>query len=330
MEDSVATFHTSEEAFNKIHKKTLPAFLVLAFCISFIIFKLSREELSTGYVIFVCSLLLFYFAHPILRKAFVIGLPLAVFGVLYDFFRYIPLETLSPIIIKEIHDLDLALFGVQVKTGTTVLFNQFLLNTFQNKSLDIFCGIFYFAHVPVFILFLFTIWKLKGASIAKQYTLAILIMNCFAFLTFFFLPCAAPWYVEKYGFIQPLTPLLGDSAGLVRFDQILNTSLFKESYDFNPIVFGALPSMHTGFSVLESFFAFQVSFRFGIFYLAFPLIMVFSAMYLQHHYVLDVIAGAFYAFLTWFLISKIFPKQVQILFAKLEIFFGVQRRTFEN
>ena len=50
---------------------------------------------------------------------------------------------------------------------------------------------------------------------------AFLVMNIFADLTYVLYPAAAPWYVAKVGFVQPLGPIPGDPAGLIRFENSL-------------------------------------------------------------------------------------------------------------
>jgi membrane-associated phospholipid phosphatase len=62
--------------------------------------------------------------------------------------------------------------------------------------------------------------------------------------------------------------------------------------------FGALPSMHCAYPMLLMLFAWEMRCKsLTVALLAYQILMAFSAVYLQHHYVTDVIAGILFALL---------------------------------
>lgn len=61
-------------------------------------------------------------------------------------------------------------------------------------------------------------------------------------------PNAAPWFRDLYG--SPPDPIpsyttLGNPAGLIRIDEIFGINLYHKAFKISPVVFGALPSVHS-------------------------------------------------------------------------------------
>jgi hypothetical protein len=69
-------------------------------------------------------------------------------------------------------------------------------------------------------------------------------------------PTAPPWYNLKYGTAIPSDPLAvrGDPAGLARIDLLLGTPFYETLFAHNPLVFGAFPSLHSGFATCIGLF----------------------------------------------------------------------------
>ena len=246
----------------------------------------------------------FYFISKPTRYLVVIGLPVIAYATLYDFFQFIPFEKLLPIHIESIYHWDLNHFGITTLSGK-ILFHEWIYRVFSNPVLDFLTGVFYLLHVPVVIALIFYFWRAKSVSYAQKFTLAFFLINALAFATYYLLPAAAPWYVEKFGFLQPLGPIPGDPAGLVNFENIIGVKFFSDNYQISPVVFGAIPSMHAGFATLGWLFSFRVSKKATLLLTVYIFGMYFSALYLQHHYLLDVLWGISYAFLAWFMIDRI-------------------------
>jgi len=106
-------------------------------------------------------------------------------------------------------------------------------------------------------------------------------------------PTAPPWYVELYGTKPPSYSMGGDPAGLVNADAILRIKLFQTLYGRSPIVFGSFPSLHGAWPIIITIFTppgklFKVA---GIFYAS---LVWWAALYLNHHYLTDLIGGLFF------------------------------------
>ncbi len=248
---------------------------------------------------------------------------MAIYGLFFDFFRHIPFEWLLPIRVRELYLWDLQLFGLQVG-GEIMLFHEWILQQFYHPIADFFCGVVYFLHIPMVLILTLLFWRYRSASLAQRFTTAFLLLNLMAFATYYFYPAAAPWFVEKYGFIQPLFPVPGDAAGLKRFDDLLGLSVFADGYHISPVTFGAVPSMHAGYATLGWIYSLYFNRKLALVMGFYVLAMWFSAMYLQHHYLLDAVIGSLYAVVAWLVADKVFQTPIQNLHSKLFRFFGVK------
>ena len=70
----------------------------------------------------------------------------------------------------------------------------------------------------------------------------------------------------------------GDAAQLVKFDEVIGYPLFNTIYVNSPTIFGSFPSLHVTTALM-------IAKQHGWSY--YPFLMSFSAVYSQHHWVLD-------------------------------------------
>ncbi|KAI7818477.1 hypothetical protein BC939DRAFT_401415, partial [Gamsiella multidivaricata] len=122
-------------------------------------------------------------------------------------------------------------------------------------------------------------------------------MNLAGVLTQILFPCAPPWYETNYGSFKPATySMPGSPGGLARVDDILGTNMYKSTFTASPLVFGAFPSLHSACAWQLAFFLVYI---FGPRSIPFVVGYVFwiwwATMYLGHHYVVDLVGGAGYA-----------------------------------
>jgi membrane-associated phospholipid phosphatase len=101
-------------------------------------------------------------------------------------------------------------------------------------------------------------------------------------------------------------------AGCVRFDNILGTHFFSEMYGRSADVFGAIPSLHVAYPFMAIIFAFRLGAG-RAFAICFYILMCFSAVYLNHHYVLDIIWGSTYALIIAIVTDRYFIKKKAVV-----------------
>jgi hypothetical protein len=234
-----------------------------------------------------------YFLHPKSRQFVLDFLPMALFGILYDFLRIFPKEWAGPIHVIWPYALERALFGIPYG-GARIIPSQF----FQEHHvafLDIVTGLTYSLHMVIPIGFAFYAW-LKDREFAQRFNWTFFLLNLLAFVTYVGMPVAPPWWVMAHGLVPADWSAVPGPAGLARFDALIGHPYFAGVYAKNSWVFGAIPSMHAGFPFAVVFFARKI-FRKGLIPLVlFMLLVWFSAVYLAHHYVIDLIAGVLYVF----------------------------------
>ena len=100
----------------------------------------------------------------------------------------------------------------------------------------------------------------------------------------------------------------GSPGGLARVDDILGTNMYKSTFTASPLVFGAFPSLHSACAWQLAFF---LVFLFGPRSIPFAVGYVFwiwwATMYLGHHYVVDLVGGAGFAVVAFFIGSFFLP-----------------------
>lgn len=283
--------------------------LILFYCLSFLSLKLVQHQASPIHLLYLGGIMGLYFAHSAVRGFFVLCLPMILYSTMYDFFGMIPFEALMPIHVSEPYHWDQALFGINV-AGHVYHLHQYVFLKLAHPFWDFVTGVVYFLHVPVVLILVLYFWRFQSRELAQRFTMAFLVINLLAFATYFFFPAAAPWYVERFGFLAPTAPIPGDPAGLVRFEHLLGISIFSDNYKISPVVFGAIPSMHAGFATLGWLYSWQASRKVLAFMSLYLALMYTSALYLQHHYTIDVIWGIAYAIIAWLVIDKILFRPV--------------------
>lgn len=229
-----------------------------------------------------------YYLSSITRK-FITGFAIfIVFWIIFDLMKAFPNYLYQGVHIESLYNAEKKLFGI--KEAVTLLTPNEYWQLHHNTTLDILTGFFYLSWVPVplgFAAFLF----FKNRKWFLQFSLTFLLVNLLGFIIYYVYPAAPPWYVQQYGFgFEAGTP--GNTAGLERFDQYFNVTVFKSLYAKSSNVFAAMPSLHSSYPLVVFFYG--MKFKLGWINLFFATIMLgiwFSAVYTSHHYVLDVLAG---------------------------------------
>ncbi|KAF1830930.1 aureobasidin resistance protein Aur1 [Decorospora gaudefroyi] len=125
-------------------------------------------------------------------------------------------------------------------------------------------------------------------------------MNITAVLIQIVFPCSPPWYENTYGLAPANYSIPGDAAGLKAMDKLLGIDLFTSTFLASPMVFGAFPSLHSGWATLETLFMGTVFPRLFPLYVGYTMWLWWSTMYLSHHYAVDLVAGSLLAGVCYF------------------------------
>ncbi|SCV03964.1 LAMI_0H12354g1_1 [Lachancea mirantina] len=103
---------------------------------------------------------------------------------------------------------------------------------------------------PIFTAVYLYVFRAPGT--VRAFALALGIQNLAGVCTHLLVPTAAPWFIHMYGArdVEHVTyEQEGFAAGLTRVDTHLGTHLNTSGFHRSPIVFGAVPSLHSAMAV---------------------------------------------------------------------------------
>jgi len=215
-------------------------------------------------------------------------LPFIATGALYDSMRFY----LTPGIAGRIHvtgpyALDRAWFGV----GTHTLNEVFELHHWAIA--DLAAGFAYLIYVAEYLALAILVFFTGRVTRALTFARCFLAVNVLGFITYFVYPAAPPWYVAAHGTGPAQLQIAPSPAAATRFDALLGTHVFADMYGQSVEVFGAIPSLHVAYPLMAAILVFQTrELRWARAPASvYAALMCFSAIYLQHHYVIDVLLG---------------------------------------
>jgi inositol phosphorylceramide synthase catalytic subunit len=228
-------------------------------------------------------------AGPRARRFLTLAVPVLCVGILYD--KILP--RLEPyrleIHIADLYHAEQRLFGIGTARGVEIPAEWLQRHT--SPILDVPCGLAYFAFMYQSFLVAGWLYFVDERRTAR-FTWAFLICNAIGIVCELLFPTAPPWYVAQYGLGPVRLDAVASAAGAARFDAIFGIHYFASFYARSKDVFGAMPSLHVAYPTLVLLAVWSLRRRWLlIFAAAFTALMAFAAVYLNHHYVLDVIAG---------------------------------------
>lgn len=235
--------------------------------------------------------------------------PFILFWVCYDLMRGIADAIRGRINVEEPFRLEQLLFGwltpAEVPASYFQTLQFALADTIIKTVVDVTSTLAYTLHMVIPFLLAWMFWHtLNERRNFYLYVSAFTLLNAMALITFMIYPAAPPWYVSQYGFAQPSDAMLDSAGALVNFDRLIGHDVFLTLYaTFNANLFAAIPSLHAGYPTLVALF---VGLRFGgrawaaVLY---PCWAWFSAVYLNQHYIIDLLAGSVYAMIA-FLVAR--------------------------
>lgn len=242
------------------------------------------------------------------RDLAVVLAPLAVFGYLYDLLTLFQDRSYEVVIVEAVYDLEVWMFGWLPSSGGE-LGPVSYFRDHHHLAVDLLAGVWYSTHILTSFALAGYLWWMtrqladeeapeEGADAEvvddrkrlRRFVWGFLLVNVIGFAFMAIWPVAPPWYVFDYGYQAPQTAIPGQPAGLARVDAFLGIDYFQGVYGQSKYVFGAMPSLHIA---CPTWFALHIKGRWRQAAAAlYALLMAFFAVYLTHHYIVDLIAGA--------------------------------------
>jgi phosphatidylglycerophosphatase A len=218
-------------------------------------------------------------------------LPLALVGVLYDSMRLVQGVgvTTARVHLCDLRSHELALFGITADGRRETLHDWFLSH--PSPVLDAVCAVPYGTFILVCVACAAWLYA-RDTPRMLRFGWCFLALNVAGFLAYHAYPAAPPWYFHAHGCNVDLAARPSEGAALARVDARLGVQAFAGMYGRASVVFGAMPSLHCAYAllvVLEGWSTFGAWWRAAS--VAFLGLMCFAAVYLDHHWVLDVLGG---------------------------------------
>jgi len=241
---------------------------------------------------------------------FILLIPVLCWLIMFQFSKYIPYDQRPTIDITTLSKMESwLLIGHSLqhfprnKIPENEQWKDFL--TFLDM-LSAFAYLIHFVVTWIFAVFLFLYYRKKTTTLGYPVIQPYTFLWCFGFLNVFAVatqlawPTAPPWYVENYPDTPANYTMPGEPADLSRVDDFLQYPLFRNLYGHSPIVFGSFPSLHGAWPIVITIFAPNIrSLKLiGSCYVA---LVWWAAVYLNHHFMVDLIGGALYVLVSYYL-----------------------------
>lgn len=186
-----------------------------------------------------------------------------------------------------------------------------ILSTFSNPIFDFLAAIPYLIHFPLPALFaLYKFLNTRSIHGAFPFLWCAGWVNLVAVLIQFVFPTTPPWFVDSavWSADGQLMKAGANEAGFHRLDGVLGFPVFHNIYSASPVKYGAFPSLHVAWPAIILVCGPWVSEKFAMGHVAW---ITWAALYSNHHYGVDAIAGIVLVFLVNFMMRKVWsPFQI--------------------
>lgn len=231
--------------------------------------------------------------------------PLGIVALLYDAMRFVQNVGLSEnnVHLCDLRAIEMSLFGITSGGVRQTLhdYAQRHATPFFDAFFAVPYGVFLYA-VMGFAVYLFV----RNYTASLRFTWGFMVLNVLGFATYHIYPAAPPWYYHAYGCVVNLAAHASPGPNLLRVDQMMGLAYFTGFYGRSSDVFGAVPSLHVAYPLLmivEGWAGHRTLVRVGL--VLFYLWMCAAAIYLDHHWVFDVVLGSLYAAGTALLMRRV-------------------------
>jgi hypothetical protein len=225
----------------------------------------------------------------------------------YDAMRFFKEVGLSVdrVALCNLRELERTLFGITYDGQRITLQDFFYAH--HSVAADIYFAIPYCIFIYVAMgygIYLF----IKDQRACQRYAWSFFTLNIVGFVTYHVLPAAPPWYFHKFGCMVDLAAHSSEGPALARVDALFHMSYFNAFYGRASEVYGAIPSLHVAYPLLIVFEGWRRHSKalraLTVFYFA---SMCVAAVYLDHHWVIDILCGWTYTVVVTLIMRRIVP-----------------------
>jgi inositol phosphorylceramide synthase catalytic subunit len=242
----------------------------------------------------IALVLALFLVGPATKKLLLGVYPLGMVAVLYDAMKTVQNVGVTPsrIHVCDLRALEIRFFGVSIDGQPATVHDWFQVHS--TPLLDTICAVPYGTFLMVS--FACAVWLyFHDYPGMLQFTWSFLALNLAAWATYHLYPAAPPWYFHTHGCLVDVLTRPSAGPNLTRVDGWLGVPYFAGMYGRASSVFGAMPSLHVAYALLIVMAGWATfGWRLRSVAVLFFLLMAFSAAYLDHHWVLDILAGILY------------------------------------
>lgn len=239
------------------------------------------------------------------KRLFVGILPMGLLGLVYDAMRWVKDLGVTP---ERVHLCDLRAIDMRIASvmvgGERGSVHDWL-QQHPSTTLDLLGAVPYgtFLYVAIgFAIYLYV----KDYERMRLFGWAFFVVNLAGFVTYHLYPAAPPWYFHQYGCHVDLAAHASEGPNLARVDALLGIHYFRDFYGRAADVYGAVPSLHASYPLLIALFGWPILKWPGrLFAITFLVSMCTAAVYLDHHWIIDVLLGLAYALAGYVLVVTV-------------------------
>jgi membrane-associated phospholipid phosphatase len=257
-------------------------------------------------------------------------LPMGLVGLFYDGMRFVKNIGLTE---KSVHLCDLRAHELRwfgFGEGASRFTAHDWLQAHATTGLDLLCALPYGTFLWVVLGYAIYLFFTDFAA-QQRFTWGFFLLNIAGFTTYHLYPAAPPWYFHRYGCVVDLNAAASAGPNLLRVDALLGIHYFQSFYGRASDVFGAVPSLHVAYPMLMILEGWQRHRTLGrTLLLAFYANMMFAAVYLDHHWVIDILVGSSYAVLAFLALRFLLPPVFRWIAPRSEAAAAVSAPTSES
>jgi len=232
------------------------------------------------------------YATPRTKRLFLGLLPVGILGLVYDAMRFVKDLGVSAdrVHLCDLRAIDMDIASARIGAGTRGSVHDWL-QLHDSLALDLVAALPYGTFIFVAIGFAIYLY-VKDYERMRMFGWVFLLVNLAGFATYHLYPAAPPWYFHAHGCSVDLAAQASEAPKLARVDAFLGVHYFHDFYGRASDVFGAMPSLHVAYPLLILLFGWPVMHTLGrTFAIVFLILMCAAAIYLDHHWIVDVVAG---------------------------------------
>lgn len=217
--------------------------------------------------------------------------PMLLVAILYDAMRFVRHVGITParVHVCDLRALEARLFGNGSETVHDWIQRRDVL------ALDLVSALPYGTFLFTVVAAAFWLaWAHRPALLRIAW--AFFFVNLASFLVHHLWPSAPPWYFHLHGCAVDVSVGPSEGPNLARVDQFLGYPYFHGLYARSQDVFGAVPSLHVGYPLLilrAGWAHFSRTVRAAA--IGYEALMAFAAVWLDHHWIVDLALGAAFA-----------------------------------